>query len=93
MEKNGELMAVNMLKETLAKLEKTSDLELFQIDQLLQIIKTQFAPLVIMGANFKILLAYSALKKIIENMKKDKTKAQEKTDNNDERWGYPSEIR
>jgi len=83
----GHNFGVTMLNNTLASLEKKADLEAAQIDQLLALLKMQIAPLVFLAFDVKAALAYTAFKKILENMKKNSQRATE-GEGNDNNWSY-----
>ena len=84
----GHNFGVTMLNCTIAQLDKKADLEAAQIDQLLALLKIQIAPLVFLAVDVKAALAYTAFKKILENMKKNKQLAQE-GEGNEFGWSYP----
>lgn len=84
----GQQFGIKLLESTLASLEKDAEMGVGQIDQLLAILKTQFAPLVFLAVDVKAGLAYMAFKRILENMRKQKMKSQEDGEQTD-LWGYP----
>jgi hypothetical protein len=65
------------LRSIFAALEKKADLEVFQYDIVLSILSDQIAPLIMSSGNIMILFAYHAVRRLIEDMRNQKSQAQE----------------
>lgn len=85
----GEAEAQRILKEISAVLDKKGDLQLFQLDMLLSLLKNQIAPLVVGAGAATIIFAYEAMKKLLENMKNSKMKAQQEYEQDQYSYGFP----
>lgn len=86
----GEAEAQNILREIEATLDKEGDLQVFQIDMLLKLLKSNMAPLVVGASSAVLIFAYEAMKKILESMKKNLMKAQKEYEQNSYSYGFPA---
>lgn len=65
------------LRSIFAALEKKAELEVFQYDIILSILSDQIAPLIMSSGNIMTLFAYHAVRRLIEDMRNQKSQAQE----------------
>jgi hypothetical protein len=86
----GECFAIGELRRIEATLEKGADLEMFQIDMLLNLITNNIAPIILAAADPKLLFVYIPLRKIVEDMKKNKQQAQQQHEQNEYAYGFPA---
>ncbi len=86
----GEAEAQKILREIQAVLDKKGDLQIFHIDVLLTLLKTQMAPLVISAASVTLIFAYEAMKKILESMRDNLQKAQQEYEQDQYAYGFPA---
>lgn len=84
----GREFGAQMLANTLAKVQKGSSLQLFEVEQLLGVLRSIFAPLIFLAGEAKFILGYTIMKSILENMKKEQQTAQE-GQGNEYLWTYP----
>ena len=86
----GETVVINMLKEINARLEKHADLDMFQVESMLTIVKNEFAPLVMMSMDPKLPFIYLAMKKILESMRDRLKQAREQHEQKEYAYGFPA---
>jgi hypothetical protein len=86
----GETAMIEMLKEITATLEKRADLDMFQLESMLTIVKNDFAPLIMLSMDPKLPFIYLAMKKILESMVDRLKQAREQHEQKEYAYGFPA---
>ena len=86
----GETAMIEMLKEITATLEKRADLDMFQLESMLTIVKNDIAPLVMLSMDPKLPFIYLAMKKILESMVDRLKQAREQHEQKEYAYGFPA---
>lgn len=86
----GQTVIVEMMREVDARLEKGADLEMFQLESILVMLKNDIAPLVMLSMDPKLPFIYVTMKKIVESMIKKMRMAQELDEQQEYSYGFPA---
>jgi hypothetical protein len=87
----GEAAGIEILKGIEATLEKQGgDLEAFQLEALLTMLKNDFAPLVLQASSPKLPFIYVAMRKIVESMMNRSKQAQDEHEQSEYAYGFPA---
>ena len=86
----GETAMIETLKEITATLEKRADLDMFQLESMLTIVKNDIAPLVMLSMDPKLPFIYLAMKKILESMVDRLKQAREQHEQKEYAYGFPA---
>lgn len=84
----GQKLATDILKQAMVNLEKTGDLQLFEVEQIQSVLTNKLSPLVLLSGNMSFVYAYEIIKKLLGKMRKDLLKSQE-GEGGEDNWEFP----